>query len=65
MMAGLAVLEELEKGTAYPYINGLTETLCREMDRLGERLGVPLWLPGWHPSSNSTSPPQASKTNVM
>ncbi len=32
MVAGLAVLEELEKGTAYPHINGLTETLCREMN---------------------------------
>ena len=42
MVAGLAVLEELEKGTAYPQINGLTETLCSEMNRLGERLGVPL-----------------------
>jgi len=42
MMAGLAVLEELEKGIAYPYINALTETLCRGMDSLGERLGVPL-----------------------
>ncbi len=42
MVAGLAVLEELEKGTAYPYINGLTEGMCREMNALGERLGVPL-----------------------
>ena len=42
MVAGLAVLEELEKGTAYPYINGLAETLCSEMNALGERLGVPL-----------------------
>jgi glutamate-1-semialdehyde 2,1-aminomutase len=42
MVAGLAVLEELEKGTAYPQINGLAETLCNEMNALGERLGVPL-----------------------
>jgi len=42
MVAGLAVLEELEKGAAYPQINGLTETLCTEMNALGERLGVPL-----------------------
>jgi len=42
MVAGLAVLEELEKGTAYGQINGLTETLCNEMTRIGERLGLPL-----------------------
>ena len=42
MVAGLAVLEELEKGTAYGQINGLTETLCNEMTRIGERLGIPL-----------------------
>lgn len=42
MVAGLAVLEELEKGKAYPHINGLTETLCNEMTRIGERLGIPL-----------------------
>jgi glutamate-1-semialdehyde 2,1-aminomutase len=42
MVAGLAVLEELEKGVAYPHINGLAETLCNEMNALGERLGVPL-----------------------
>jgi len=42
MVAGLAVLEELEKGTAYSQINGLTEWLCNEMTRLGERLGIPL-----------------------
>jgi glutamate-1-semialdehyde 2,1-aminomutase len=42
MVAGLAVLEELEKGTAYPQINDLTETLCTEMTKIGERLGIPL-----------------------
>jgi glutamate-1-semialdehyde 2,1-aminomutase len=42
MIAGLTVLEELENGTAYPYINKLTENLCNEMNDLGERLGVPL-----------------------
>jgi glutamate-1-semialdehyde 2,1-aminomutase len=42
MTAGLAVLEELEKGTAYPYINKLTQNLCDGMNSLGERLGVPL-----------------------
>ncbi len=42
MMAGLAVLGVLEKGDAYPQINSLTETLCSEMNLLGERLGVPL-----------------------
>jgi glutamate-1-semialdehyde 2,1-aminomutase len=42
MVAGLAVLEVLEKGDAYPQINGLAETLCREMNLLGERLGIPL-----------------------
>ncbi len=42
MVAGLAVLEELEKGKALAQINALTETLCREMTKLGERLGVPL-----------------------
>ncbi|MBI4731436.1 MAG: aspartate aminotransferase family protein [Chloroflexi bacterium] len=42
MVAGLAVLEELEKGTAYPQINSLAESLCSGMTALGERLGVPL-----------------------
>jgi glutamate-1-semialdehyde 2,1-aminomutase len=42
MTAGLAVLEELEKGTAHPYINKLTENLCHGMNSLGERLGIPL-----------------------
>jgi glutamate-1-semialdehyde 2,1-aminomutase len=42
MIAGLTVLEELEKGNAYPYINKLTENLCNGMNDLGERLGVPL-----------------------
>ena len=42
MVAGLAVLEELETGKAYPQINGLTETLCAEMTKIGERLGIPL-----------------------
>jgi len=42
MLAGLAVLEVLEKGDAYPQINSLSETLCNEMNLLGERLGVPL-----------------------
>jgi glutamate-1-semialdehyde 2,1-aminomutase len=42
MVAGLAVLEELEKGKAYGQINGLTDTLCSEMTRIGERLGLPL-----------------------
>jgi glutamate-1-semialdehyde aminotransferase len=42
MVAGLAVLEELENGKAYPQINGLTDTLCKEITLIGERLGVPL-----------------------
>jgi glutamate-1-semialdehyde 2,1-aminomutase len=42
MIAGLTVLEELEKGNAYPYINKLTENLCNGMNDLGERLGAPL-----------------------
>ena len=42
MVAGLAVLEELEKGKAYPHINGLTEILCSEMTKIGEHLGIPL-----------------------
>ncbi len=42
MVAGLAVLEELEQGEAYPAINKLTETLCSGMTALGARLGVPL-----------------------
>jgi glutamate-1-semialdehyde 2,1-aminomutase len=42
MIAGLTVLEELENGKAYPYINKLTENLCNEMNDLGEHLGVPL-----------------------
>ncbi len=44
MVAGLAVLEELEIGTAYPYINGLTEDLCKGMEELGKRLEVPLMV---------------------
>jgi glutamate-1-semialdehyde 2,1-aminomutase len=42
MIAGLTVLEELENGKAYPYINKLTENLCNETNDLGEHLGVPL-----------------------
>jgi len=42
MVAGLAVLEELEKGAVYDQINGLTESLCKGMTKIGERLGVPL-----------------------
>lgn len=42
MTAGSAVLEELEKGKAHPYINQLTENLCVGMNTLGERLGIPL-----------------------
>jgi glutamate-1-semialdehyde 2,1-aminomutase len=42
MVAGLAVLEELEKGKAYPKINALTESLCLGMTGIGQRLGVPL-----------------------
>jgi glutamate-1-semialdehyde 2,1-aminomutase len=44
MVAGLAVLEELEKEKAYPQINALTETLCNGMTALGRRLGVPLMV---------------------
>jgi glutamate-1-semialdehyde 2,1-aminomutase len=42
MVAGLAVLEELELGEAHPAVDKLTETLCSGMTALGTRLGVPL-----------------------
>ena len=42
MVAGLAVLEELEKGAVHPKINALTTKLCEKMKELGSRLEVPL-----------------------
>lgn len=42
MVAGLAVLEELEKGKVHDHINGLTKELCDGMTGIGERLGLPL-----------------------
>ena len=42
MVAGLAVLEELEKGSIYGHINTLTSSLCDGMTALGKRLGIPL-----------------------
>ena len=42
MVAGLAVLEELEKGEAYPFINDLTETLSNGLMDLGRRLDIPM-----------------------
>jgi glutamate-1-semialdehyde 2,1-aminomutase len=39
MMAGLAVLDELEKGEVYPHINRLAEKLQIGITNIGERLG--------------------------
>ena len=39
MVAGLAVLKELEKGEAYPHINSIAEKLQKGITEIGERLG--------------------------
>ena len=42
MVAGLAVLNELEKGEVYPYINGIAEKLQNGITEIGQRLGFPV-----------------------
>ncbi len=42
MVAGLAVLNELEKGEVYPYINGIAEKLQNGITEIGQRLGFPI-----------------------
>jgi glutamate-1-semialdehyde 2,1-aminomutase len=39
MVAGLAVLDEMEKGEVYPHINSLAEKLQKGITNIGERLG--------------------------
>ena len=42
MVAGLAVLSELEKGDIYPHINGIAERLQKGIGEIGRRLGYPI-----------------------
>ena len=42
MVAGLAVLNELEKGEIYPHINGIAEKLQKGISEIGQRLGFPI-----------------------
>ena len=42
MTAGLAVLEELEKGLVNPYIDGLTQKLAIGLQYLGKQNGLPV-----------------------
>jgi glutamate-1-semialdehyde 2,1-aminomutase len=42
MVAGLAVLNELEKGEIYPHINGIAEKLQTGITEIGVRLGFPV-----------------------
>jgi glutamate-1-semialdehyde 2,1-aminomutase len=42
MVAGLTVLEELEKAKPYPALNALTERLCNGISKMGERMGIPI-----------------------
>jgi glutamate-1-semialdehyde 2,1-aminomutase len=42
MMAGLAVLNELEKGNVYPHVNRIAEMLQKGLTEIGERLGLPI-----------------------
>jgi len=42
MVAGLAVLNELEKGEVYPHINDIAEKLQNGITEIGERLGYPV-----------------------
>jgi glutamate-1-semialdehyde 2,1-aminomutase len=42
MVAGLAVLNELEKGEVYPHINDIAEKLQKGITEIGERLGYPV-----------------------
>ena len=42
MVAGLAVLGELEKGEVYPHINGIAQKLQNGISEIGKRLGFPI-----------------------
>jgi glutamate-1-semialdehyde 2,1-aminomutase len=42
MTAGLVVLNELEKGEVYPYINKLAEDIQNGLTEIGQRLGYPI-----------------------
>jgi glutamate-1-semialdehyde 2,1-aminomutase len=42
MVAGLAVLNELEKGQVHPHINGIAEKLQTGITEIGHRLGFPI-----------------------
>jgi glutamate-1-semialdehyde 2,1-aminomutase len=42
MVAGLAVLGELEKGEIYTHINGIAQKLQEGITEIGERLGFPI-----------------------
>jgi len=42
MVAGLAVLNELEKGNAYPHINGIAKKLQEGITEIGGRLDFPV-----------------------
>lgn len=42
MVAGLAVLSELEKGEIYPRINGIAQKLQQGITEMGQRFGFPI-----------------------
>jgi len=44
MVAGLAVLNELEKGEIYPHINNIAKKLQKGITEIGRRLGYPLMV---------------------
>jgi glutamate-1-semialdehyde 2,1-aminomutase len=46
MVAGLAVIEELEKGDVYPHINNLGELVREGLTNLADRLGVDMLVTG-------------------
>jgi len=46
MVAGLAVIKELEKGEIYPYIDGLTEKVRTGLEGIAEDLGIRMAVTG-------------------
>jgi glutamate-1-semialdehyde 2,1-aminomutase len=46
MVAGLTVLNELEKGTVYPHVNRLADQLRNGLTAIGERLGFDMLVTG-------------------
>ena len=46
MAAGLAVIEELEKGDVYPYIDGLGERVRSGLKAIAENLGIQMFVAG-------------------